>query len=477
MRCLSFASQYRLRLLLVAFGLLLATPCFGQNPAVAVPAIGTIPVTDPTPLPGADAVDRLTGTVCPCPTPDAAPTPPAPPPFGGPLLERPKLTGDWYGVRDTLRDHGITFDISSTNFYQGVTSGGVQDAFKFGGRADIYMNIDGQKAGLWQGLFVTLHDETIYGQSVNSFTGAVSPISLSQAFPIPNGSTNALTGVKITQALSESFVVFSGKINTLDELNQPFTGGRGVDSFMNSALVFNPIYARTVPYSTLGAGAAYLKDLQPIVSVMVMDTANTPTTSGFENFIQNGVTVLGQLNLPIKPFDLPGHQGLSFTYSTGTYTDLSPTAYILIQNILQGLPALSRVRNSWSMAYSFDQALWVDESNPKRSWGLFGNAGLSDGNPNPIKWDANIGVGGSSPFSCRKLDTFGVGYFYLGLSDAVKDFAPRAFPIRDEQGVELFYNYAVTPWFHFTPDLQVVIPARERIDPSVNFGLRAKIDF
>jgi porin len=125
----------------------------------------------------------------------------------------------------------------------------------------------------------------------------------------------------------------------------------------------------------------------------------------------------------------------------------------------------------------FDQAIWVDPNDPKRSWGLFGNAGISDGNPNPVRWAANIGLGGSSPIASRKYDSFGVGYYYVGLSDNLKDFAPRLLPLRNEQGVEVFYNVGFTPWFHLTPDLQVTIPTRERVDTSVNFGVRAKIDF
>ena len=53
----------------------------------------------------------------------------------------------------------------------------------------------------------------------------------------------------------------------------------------------------------------------------------------------------------------------------------------------------------------------------------------------------------------------------------------RLVPLRDEQGVEAFYNVGVTPWFHVTPDFQVVIPTRERADTALVFGLRAKVDF
>jgi porin len=48
---------------------------------------------------------------------------------------------------------------------------------------------------------------------------------------------------------------------------------------------------------------------------------------------------------------------------------------------------------------------------------------------------------------------------------------------RDEQGVELYYNVAVTPWLRITPDLQIIQPARRNVDTTVVLGLRAKIDF
>ena len=50
-------------------------------------------------------------------------------------------------------------------------------------------------------------------------------------------------------------------------------------------------------------------------------------------------------------------------------------------------------------------------------------------------------------------------------------------PVRDERGMELFYNIAVTPWCHITPDLQVVTPILERASTALVLGIRAKIDF
>ena len=385
------------------------------------------------------------------------------------------MLGDWGGARGRLREHGVTIDVYSTNFYSGVANGGKQETFDYRGRADYLLNVDGEKAGLWKGSFITLHGETVFGDSINGSAGTLMPIAIAQALPSANGSVTALTGVKFTQALSETFIVYGGKINTLDNFNQPFTGGaRGVDGFMNAALLFNPIYARTVPYSTFGAGFAYLNGLDPVLSFSVFDTNNTPTTSGFHSFFDNGVTLLPQVNIPTKFFGLPGHQGISGTYSSGRYTSLDRSSFT---NPILGLPAAPRKSGSWSLAYNFDQTLYASPDDPRRSWGAFGNLGLADTNPSPFRWFGSVGLGGSSPLPCRKLDTFGIGYFYLGVNTSVKNLAPRLVPIRDEQGVEVFYNAAVTPWCHVTPDLQVILPGQAKAQSLLAVGLRARIDF
>ena len=49
---------------------------------------------------------------------DAMPEGSTEPDFGGSLHERSNLTGDWWGRRSGLQESGVTFDISTTQFYQ-----------------------------------------------------------------------------------------------------------------------------------------------------------------------------------------------------------------------------------------------------------------------------------------------------------------------------------------------------------------------
>lgn len=458
------------------------------------PAAG---VNEPAPAPTTDAGRINPETTVP-PNVDVAPVLPAAPlipevpvaapilpasPFDGPLDVRPNLTGGWFGVRPALAADGIAIDGNSTQFYQGVTTGGKEQEFRFGGHNDYFLNVDGQKAGLWAGLFLTMHAETVFGQSANSLTGALLPVSFIQAVPKPNEPVTALTGVKITQALSENFVTYFGKLNAFDDFRQPFASGRGVDAFMNTGFLLNPVLARTVPYSSFGAGAAYLQNGQPVATLTIFDTNNNTTTSGFDTFFNNGVSTVGTVTVPTTFGGLPGHQGVGFTYSNAHYTSLDRSAYL--NQIVSGAFSRPKETGSESVFYQFDQTLYTFDEDPTKSWGLFGNLGLADRNPSPIRWFANLGLGGSSPLCGRPLDTFGIGYFYLGVNDSVKNLAPKLLPIGDEQGIELFYNYAATPWLRITPDLQVIVPAQQRtlppnaqsIDTAVILGLRAKIVF
>ena len=470
MRSFFSFSRSAIRVLLTAAATSLSLTALAQSPTdVPIASILTAP-----PSGHSDPSTDLQAIV-PTLTPLPPSTPPAPPPFGGPLFERMKLTGDWSGKRSAFRDGGITFDGSTTQYYQGVVSGGRQDGFRYGGRGDYFLNVDGEKVGMWKGLFVTLHGETRYGQSANSLTGAMMPTNLLLAVPQPNGTVTALTGVQVNQFLSESMMVFGGRLNMFDGFKQQITGATGLNGFMNTAMMFNPVYARTIPYSTYGVGFAYLQDLQPVFSVAVIDTNNTPTTTGFNTFFNNGATLVGQLNVPTQFFELPGHQGVSGTYSSGKYSDLQPTAYF---DPSLGLTiATSKSAGSWSLAYNFDQAFYASPDDPKKVWGVFGNWGLADGTTSPIRSFSNVGVSGTSPIQGRAQDTFGVGYYYLGVSDTLKELAPKLLPLRNEQGVELFYNIAVTPWFHITPDLQILDPFLKRADTAVVAGMRAKIDF
>lgn len=72
---------------------------------------------------------------------------------------------------------------------------------------------------------------------------------------------------------------------------------------------------------------------------------------------------------------------------------------------------------------------------------------------------------------------FGIGYYYYNLSDDLQSAVARALPLDDEQGVEIYYNFALTGWLRLTADLQWIDPARARFSDAWVGGLRASVFF
>jgi porin len=398
------------------------------------------------------------------------------PDYTGDLFDRAQLTGDWWGARTALGEAGITANLYSTQYFQGVTSGGLDQGFEFGGRNDYFINFDGERLGLSQGSFVTLHAETRYGERAGPLAGALLPVNFGLATPQPDGQVTAITGLRATQFLSENFLVFAGKINTFDDFKQPITNAGVTNGFMNSALMFNPVLIRSVPYSTLGAGFAVLRDMEPILSGMVLDTRDNPVNSGFDTFFENGVSLVLAANLPTQLAGLPGHHGLTGVYTNGRYTGLDASIYL--DPDFGPLLVTTEETGTWCLAYNFDQALYVDPNNPRNKWGVFANLGIADDNPSPVEWTASVGLSGTNPYRADQGDTFGVGYFHTGTSGYLSQLPPPVgFQLEEGQGIELYYNFAVTRWFQITPDFQVVDPARTDADTAVILGLRSRIEF
>ena len=100
---------------------------------------------------------------------------------------------------------------------------------------------------------------------------------------------------------------------------------------------------------------------------------------------------------------------------------------------------------------------------------------MSDGVPNPIEYAAVCGLGGRSMLRGRPLDRFGIGYFYLGLSYEFKRLSCLTPPQRDEHGVELLYNFALSPNCWLTGDLQVAQPRIVAFDTAIIPGFRLQL--
>ncbi len=394
------------------------------------------------------------------------------------IWTRKKLTGDWYGLRSDLAEHGINLDLRLSQYFQGVTSGGKNTNGAYGGKFDYILNVDGGKVGLWEGLSMTMHAETQFGTSILGDAGAFAFPNTSMLYPLPNYRGTAITGLLVEQALSKNFVLAAGKINYIDFWNMlyPHTGG-GVDGFMNTNMIAAALpWFRWVNLSIMGGGALVLTDDGQIQGgVFAFDTQNSSTTSGFNNLFDNGTAVIGLWRFFFDVEGKPGSLLFIGGASSRDYRSLDKTDWAVIPG--EGLVSKKK-DDTWTTAVYYDQVFWQAPDNDKKNLRLYTGWSISDGNPSFAKWGGFASIEGWGLVPNREKDRMGVGGFYNQLSSELKDLTSAVgINLRNVWGVELYYNAEVSLWFHLTPNLQFVSNQNESDSTAVILGLRAVMDF
>jgi porin len=432
--------------------------------------------------------------------------------WGGDFWSRPRLTGSWGGFRDELGKKGVVFDADLLLTPQGVLSGGRDTSAEFWGTAEYTLNVDTQKLGLWPGGFFKIQAGSTFGESLSNATGALVPANMAWLFPEPNEPSTGLFNATVMQFLSPKLGLIAGKIFTVDSDHGPFTGNFRTQ-FMNTAMVF-PMSLALVPLSAYGGGIIALPWDGVILSALAIDPNGTVSNNDITEAFDDGVMVLATGSVEVKPFGRVGHQKAGFMWSDQTRFSLDqdpaniarllaterfprlgnpgPVLQRILERFFPGLlvptqPA-NRKDSTWALFYGFDQYLWHPGGDTKRGIGVFFTFGTSDGNPNPLKYTYNMGIGGNGVVPGRPHDSFGVGWARTEFSD---DFLPvlkrLGLGLKQEDAVEIFYNASITSWLNATLDLQVIDSALkknltssgrlENADTAVVAGLRLYMRF
>lgn len=430
--------------------------------------------------------------------------------WGGDLASRPRLTGDWGGVRDDLAKKGVVLDLDLYWMPQKITSGGRETASGDWGNAIFTLNMDTQKLGLWPGGFIKLQTVTSFGDTLLKETGSIVPANLSWMLPTiePDTGVQELT---YTQFFSPHFGVFLGKINAIAPTN--VLHGDYTTGFQNTGINM-PLALAMVPLSAYGIGALYLPSHDVTLAGMVLDANGTIKNDDLGDAFDDGIMALASADLKVKPWGLPGHQNLAIAWSdkdrTSLIQDPSNIAGILLtqrfprlgnpgpilSEILDAHPVPAKIppapvnkeSETWAVVYSFEQFVWQPAGDPRRGLGTFFSFGISDGKANPIRNSYSLGLVGKGMVPGRPHDDFGVAWARTEFSDNFVPFLRDTFNLGldHEDVVELYYKASITPWLHITPSLQVISPGLnkafdaskpgfEELDTTYMMGLRVGI--
>jgi carbohydrate-selective porin OprB len=102
------------------------------------------------------------------------------------IWTRDKLTGDWWGGRTYLADHGIDIGLRLSQYGQRVASGGRDVNSEYGGTMDYRVNVDTNKLfGTWKGFSISMHARTRFGQDVNADAGNLVIQNTGMMMPAP----------------------------------------------------------------------------------------------------------------------------------------------------------------------------------------------------------------------------------------------------------------------------------------------------
>lgn len=407
---------------------------------------------------------------------------PEPSLYGGSIWSRSTLGGNWGGLRDRLAAKGLTVGLDATYTFQGVAVGGfdgpalarVSDEDDTGNdfSGTLTLALDTAAAGLWPGGTFDARLEGRTGRSVLQRAGSVSAVDNDALFPNVvdrfDEEALALTALTYTQSLGARFSAFGGLMNTAEgDANEVAGSALSNAHFLNSALLYSLVEDATVPNVSLGGGVGAEPHPRLSGSFSVFGTSETAGESPFE---PHGTTFSTEWTVTHTLAEREGAQTFGVLYGIDARrADIAANPRRVLANVLRGRPAPTTRADTWALYYNAHHYLHGDGEG---GVGVFLRAGLSDGDPNPVRWTAAGGIGGIGALPGRPDDRWGLGMFSLGLSN--EDLL-RGLGVGTEIGGELFYNVAVTPWLHVTLDAQVIDSALPGPDTAGVFGVRTHV--
>jgi porin len=401
----------------------------------------------------------------------------------GDFRNRTQLSGDWGGLRTDLARHGFFFDLYTTSAYQDVASGGLKTGNTSIQNTQLSINVDTGRAGLWSGGIFHVTLESRYGSSSpqNTFTaGSSVPQYTGLAFPGPFFVHDVLpTEFFLLQSLTPKFAVILGKANVLTHADQTFFGNSYKYDFANLNFNKNPMalnFYNTYALAAIGIWTPS-KWLTAVAGVYDPNSeANNFATKAFDHVDAYGITIFSY-----KIGGLPGQSWAQYNWTNKPKIDfilpfgqLSPSEVPQAVGVLLGTPSSQALPihykgTSWVTVGNFSQYLFVKDHSgaiaeklgsgqPLRGIGVFGRIGYAPEETNPITRDGSVALIANGLSDVRPNDSFGLGVYHNGISRPLKnDFArltgATATP-KNENGLEVFYDFAITPAIRVIPSYQ-----------------------
>jgi porin len=333
-----------------------------------------------------------------------------------------------------------------------------------GGRVDALLQLDSTRLGLWRGGQIHAHLEAEDGALPGWRGGAFWPVSTAAILPLAPPDGWSLTSLYLRQRWGGTRLLI-GKVNVIDLQSQnPFFGGWGIERFQNLALVLPPTGVTPVTMMT----ASLSQQIGDVTLTAMVYDPNDRTVNTFNRLFADGMNLSVSAQWNGRIWNRSSNLGLAYIGTTVKSVSLKQ-AYLPSQLQQRG------VISPDNLTLNFGHQIWASPVRAGRGVGVYGRVGITGGDPNPIQSSLAVGISGEGLWTSRPWDGFGIGYYRYNWSEGLSE--AMLTRLQSESGMEVYYNFALTPWFSLTPSLQLVRPATAGEHLLTVVGLRSVVRF
>lgn len=402
----------------------------------------------------------------------------------GDISERTQLLGDWGGARTELARKGFFFDLYSTTYYQNIVWGGLETGEAFVQNTQLSVNIDTGRAGWWSGGLIHFSAQSRLGDDPASTYTAGTAVPHYDGLVLPDPlKFNSVQPWEyfLAQEIGKQAHVVVGKIGTVLLPDQTVFGDSFRYHFANFNFNKNAITSTFFNPTALGAFGIWSFTPKFAVAGGVLDPYTTSDhLIGADAFSSVNIYLTSMMSYDVG--GLPGVFSPVFNWSNKPKINLeSPFgALTSAAERRQAIDSLVGIGSndglatnyngdSWFAVAILSQFLYLKDDAATvarkqrtgeqiRGIGAFARFGYAPEETNPITSDASIALFGYGLLDSREYDSFGVGFYYDQISDKLKNslaaISGGEAIANDESGMEIFYNFAITPAVRVIPSYQ-----------------------
>ncbi len=390
------------------------------------------------------------------------------------VLHNERLTGDWWGARRWLEDHGVTIDLGLTTIYQHNAKGGLRtfNAHRVSGSYDLEMTLDTAALGLFKGGTVYAYAVGGWDWGVSEYVGDLMGVN----YDVEGPQEIYLLELWYEQAfLDDKLRVRLGKFHFWDDFDTNLYANDLTSQFLNSGLN----NTANLPWPDAGHGIQFVATPWDwlYLAAGVADAESNVVETGFRTAYHGPCDLFSMYEFGLTPtWDTPWGK-LPGNYRFGMWYDPQPKEKFF-NSRNDRIRHAPLKRDDTGFYLSFDQAVWRENrevEGDEQGVGWFFRYGYAHGDVNTIEHSWSTGAQYLGLIPTRDEDVLGFGVAQSVLSKDLR--LTKADPHR-ETALELYYNIKLLPWLTLSPDFQWILrPGGETGRDAFVAGVRLQATF